>query len=63
MRVFPGPELLDRPSRCAAATPEGVDEIVAAGPTPLPGEVVKPPCVTECRLHLECVDASLTACA
>jgi len=54
---------LDRASRCAAATPEGVDEIVAAGPTPLPGEVVKPPRVTECRLHLECVDASLTACA
>lgn len=51
---LPGPELVSRVAAAAARTPEGLDEITAAGLTPWPSRLVAPPAVKECRVHLEC---------
>jgi flavin reductase (DIM6/NTAB) family NADH-FMN oxidoreductase RutF len=50
----PGDELGERILWAARPYPRGTDEVVASGFTKLPGEVLRPPRLAECRAHFEC---------
>jgi flavin reductase (DIM6/NTAB) family NADH-FMN oxidoreductase RutF len=46
---------------CAIDFPAGVDELRAAGLTPVPSLHVPPPRIAESRVHLECREAAMLA--
>ena len=52
---IPGREMLDAVWRCGSdGSIRGAERWAACGLTPIPSRRVAPPCVAECRAHLEC---------
>ncbi|MHC4600169.1 MAG: flavin reductase family protein [Planctomycetota bacterium] len=51
---IPPRTLLEEVKFCGTATGRKVDKFAAAGLTPVPADLVHPPLIAECRVHMEC---------
>ena len=53
---IPGEDILPQVMKTSWDWPEGTDEIKAAGLTALASQAVAPPRISECSVHLECLE-------